>query len=119
MSLTSSSYFALEGRTPIKQTIGKTPDISEYLLNFGFYDWVWYKDNAGVGENTLGRWLGVSHRVGNLMSYWILTIAFRVISRTTVQRITHLQLTTSKVKDRCKVNNEGIKEIMHDNSHQM
>ena len=119
MSLTAnSSSFALEGRTPIEQITGETPDISEYL-DFGFYeDWVWYKDNAGVGENMFGRWLGVSHRDGNLMSYGILTIACRIISCTTVQCITHLELSTSKVKDRCKEYNERIKEIMHDDNYQ-
>ena len=50
MSLTAYTSFALEGQTPIKQVKGKTPDISEYL-DFGFYDWVWYKDNTGVGDN--------------------------------------------------------------------
>jgi hypothetical protein len=122
MSLMSSSSFALEGRTPIKQITGMTPDISGYLLDFGFYDWVWYKDNAGgrVGKNMFGRWLGVSHRVGNLMSYWILTIACCVISRITAQRITHLeQETTSEVNDRCKEHNHRIKKIMHDKNYQI
>ena len=77
----------------MEQVTGETPDISEYL-DFGFYDWVWYKDNAGLGENHIGRWLGVAHRVGNLMSYWILTEAGHVIARTMVQRITNLELTT-------------------------
>jgi hypothetical protein len=72
MSLTANSSFALEGRTPLEQLMGETPDISEYL-DFGFYDWKWYKDNTGVGDNMFGRWLGASHRVGNLMSYWIAT----------------------------------------------
>ena len=60
MSLSANSSFALEGRTPNEQVTGKTPDISEYL-DFGFFDWVWYKDNAGVGDNMCGGWLGVSH----------------------------------------------------------
>ena len=34
----------------MEQITGETPDISEYL-DFGFYNWVWYKDNAGLGEN--------------------------------------------------------------------
>jgi len=72
MSLTANSSFSLDGRTPMEKVTGETPDISEYL-DFTFYDWVWYKDNAGVGDNMFGRWLGVSHRIGNLMSYWILT----------------------------------------------
>jgi hypothetical protein len=52
----------------MEQMTGETPDISEYL-DFGFYDWIWYKDNAGLGENHIRRWLGVAHKVGNLMSY--------------------------------------------------
>ena len=80
MSLMSNSSFNLEGRTPMEQLAWETPDISEYL-DFGFYDWVWCKDNAGLGENCVGCWLGVAHRVGNLMSYWILTEASWVIAR--------------------------------------
>ncbi|KAI2504020.1 Reverse transcriptase (RNA-dependent DNA polymerase) [Fragilaria crotonensis] len=116
MSLTANSSFALGGRTPTEQVTGETPDISEYL-DFGFYDWVWYKDNAGVGENSWGRWLGVSHRVGNLMSYWILTLAGRVVSRTTVQRITNLEQGTDEVKQRMKEFDERIKELLKDQNH--
>ena len=116
MSLTANSNFALGGRTPIEQVTGETPDISEYL-DFSFYDWVWYKDNAGVGENSCGRWLGVSHRVGNLMSYWILTIAGRVVSRTTVQRITNLEQGTTEVKQRMKEFDERIRELLRDQNH--
>jgi hypothetical protein len=43
----------------------------------------------------------VAHRVGNLMSYWILTEAGRVIAWTMVQRITNLELTMDEVKQRC------------------
>ena len=32
---------------------GETPDISQYL-DFGFYDWVWYKENAGLDIPRLG-----------------------------------------------------------------
>jgi hypothetical protein len=69
MLLTSNSSFSLEGRRPMEQLTGKTPNISEYLNFVGFYDWIWYKDNARLGENRIGRWLGVAHRVGNQMSY--------------------------------------------------
>ena len=34
---------------------GETPEISEYL-NFSFYYWCCYNDNAGLGETKLG-WL--------------------------------------------------------------
>ena len=52
----------------MEEVTGDTPDISEYL-DITFYDWVWYKNNAGVGNNMFGRWLGVSHLIGNFMSY--------------------------------------------------
>jgi hypothetical protein len=97
MSLTAKSSFSLDGRTPMEQVTGETPDISEYL-DFRFYDWVWFKDNAGLGENRIGRWLGVAHCVGNLMSYWILMDAGHVIARTTVQCVTNLEQTTDKVR---------------------
>ncbi len=116
MSQTANSVFSLDGRAPIEQITGETPDISEYL-DFSFYDWVWYKDNAGVGDNKCGRWLGVSHRVGNLMSFWILTIAGRIISRTTVQRITELEQGTDEVKARCKEFTERITDLLKDDQH--
>ena len=37
----------LKGAIPLEQVTGDTVDISEYL-DFGFYDKVWYKDNAGL-----------------------------------------------------------------------
>ena len=59
----------------------------------------WVKLNSG-------RWLGVSHRTGTLMSYWILTQECQVLSRTTVQRVTNLELQTDENKSRCKVFND-------------
>jgi hypothetical protein len=116
MSLTSNSSFSIEGRTPMEQITGETPDISEYL-DFGFYDWVWYKENAGLGENCIGRWLGVAHRVGNLMSYWILTATGRVIARTTVQRVTSLELSTDEVKTQCRDYDQRVRDILKDPNH--
>jgi hypothetical protein len=67
MRLTASYAGRLQGRTPLEAMTGETPDISEYL-DFGFYDLVWFKENAGLGETQLGRFLDVDHLVGSLMS---------------------------------------------------
>ena len=75
--------------------------MSEYI-DFGFYDWVTYKQNAGLGKIQIGRWLGVSHRVGKLMSYWILPESGIAISCTTVQRVTHLEKQTEEYKKKMK-----------------
>ena len=78
---------------------GETPDISEYL-DFGFYDLVWYKEDAGLGEVQLGQFLDVLHGTGSLMSYWVLPILGIPISRTTVQRMTELEKSTDVNKSR-------------------
>ena len=43
-------------------------------------------------------WLGVSHRFGGLVSYWILTQKVTVILRTTVQLVTILEKDTDEIK---------------------
>ena len=90
MNRTVNSVYELGGRTPLEQVTGETPDISEYM-DFAFYDFVWYRDNGGFGENMIGRWLGVSHRIGPAMSYFILTKQCQVILQTTVSQITTLK----------------------------
>ena len=69
---------------------GETPDISEYL-DFSFYKWVVFHINARLGESQLGRWLGVSYKVGQLMSFWILPISGVLISCVTVQSLTQAE----------------------------
>ena len=108
----SSSRYA-DGRTPLEIITGETPDISEYL-DFGFYDWVFFKENAGMGPVALGRFLGVSHRVGNMMSFWILNVTGRVMSRTTVQRITNLELQEEGQISRCKAFDQAIATFCKD-----
>jgi hypothetical protein len=56
---TSNSAQGLNNRCPLEKITGETIDISEYL-DFGFYDWVWFRENTGLGKTKLGRWLGVS-----------------------------------------------------------
>ena len=120
LSVSSSRY--AKGRTPIEMITGETPDISEYT-NFSFYDWVMYRTNAGLGEISLGRWLGVSHKIGKLMSYWILTPAGKVISCTMVQRPTYhekqtdewkrqMELYTTYIDDRLSDSNFDLVDIM-------
>ena len=80
----------MEGAVPLENITGETEDISDYL-DFGFYDRVWFHENAGLCEQVLGRWIGVSHQTGGAMYYWILNVNGYVASRTTVQRITNLK----------------------------
>jgi hypothetical protein len=93
--------------TPLEIITGETPDITEYL-NFAIYDWVIHKTNAGVAPPKLGRWLGVSHIVGQLMPYWILPPSGIPISCTTVQRLTHFEQQTDEWKQRMHKYTENL-----------
>ena len=73
-----------------------------------------YRANAGLGELSLGRWLGVSHKVGQLMSYWILANTGKVISCTTVQRLTNLEQKTREWISRMDDYDESIKRTIID-----
>ena len=80
----------MDGGVPLENITGETEEISDYL-DFGFYDRVWFHENAGLGEQGIGRWLGVSHRTGGAMHDWILKANGYVVSLTTVQRITNME----------------------------
>ena len=98
MQRTLVRAYRLDRYVPIEEVTGETADISKYL-DFGFYDRVWYHANTGLGERLHGRWLGVAHRIGSLMLYWILTQTGSVIARTTVQRVTSLEYQVDENKD--------------------
>ena len=53
-SLTHSLTGKLEEAVPLAEVTGETSDISEYL-DFGFYEKIWFKDNAGVSPVTSVR----------------------------------------------------------------
>eukprot|EP00957_Ditylum_brightwellii_P055756 4224760-Ditylum_brightwellii.AAC.1 len=56
MSMTHSSAGGLGDCIPLTKVTGETVDISEYL-DFGFYDKVWLKDNAGLSPQEPGSCL--------------------------------------------------------------
>ena len=107
MQITASFAAGLQGRTPLEALTGETPDISQYL-DFGLYYRVWFKEDAGLGDIKLGRFLGVSHSVGSLMSYWVLPESGIPIARTTVQQVTNLESQTEQCKRRFDVYDKRI-----------
>ena len=114
MQLTAIHSGKLQGRTQLKYMKGKIPDILECLY-FGWYDQVWYKVDAGLGETKIGRFIGPYHRVGSLMSYWILPDSSISVSQTTVQRIRYLETCTDANKSILEVFYDAIQERFHEN----
>ncbi len=82
---------------------GKTPNISEYL-DFDFYDLVWYwrSPNPSLSEHDreLARWMGVAHRVGSDMCYWLMPVSGVPIVNSSVQHVTAEDLRNPEVMQR-------------------
>ena len=78
-------------RTGYEEVTGNTPEIGEWL-DFGFYDLVWWLDrpakpSISTDQRRLARWLGISHRVGSDLCYWLITESGKIISKTSVEHV--------------------------------
>ena len=95
---------------------GETPDISEYL-EFSFYGWCWYTDNAGLVQTKLVKCLGIYYRVVSLMSYWVLTANEMVFSIMNVSRVTNIESRTYENKASIAALDKEIQERLNDEAH--
>ena len=101
-------------RTGIERITGDTPDISEWL-DFDFYDPVWFWDHPDGQDNPcIGRWLGVAHRVGSDMCYWILKSNGNVLARTTVQHIPELELRKDDIREKLQRYDDEVEGRLRD-----
>lgn len=111
-SLTAHPYYSLNGRTPYEIVTGRMPDISEYL-DFGWYDNLWYFDQEVDFPNDhrkLGKWLGVAHRVGQALCYYILNDQAKVIVRSSVQMISKDECSDSVIQAQIRKSNQLFQE---------
>jgi Reverse transcriptase (RNA-dependent DNA polymerase) len=105
-------------RTGYEEVTGQTPDISEWL-DFEFYDLVWWLDRPVKPNFTdytrrLARWLGVSHRVGSDLSYWLITEGGKIISKTSVEHVTRDDYLQVDKKAEIDEFNERLEESLND-----
>ena len=106
-----------EGRTGMEEITGDSPDISEWL-DFDFYDlvWYWHAPHLPLTEDNprLGRWLGVAHRVGSDMCYWVINENGDVLARTTVQHVPEIDLRTELVGKKAEDFENSLKNRLDD-----
>jgi hypothetical protein len=97
---TANTIYVLHGRTPHEMVTGNTPDISEYT-EFSWYEPIYYYDDVTFPEakRNIARWLGIAHRVGQALCYWVLTNTGQVIARTTVQKLSNEEKLSSVIQD--------------------
>ena len=104
-NLIAHPYFKLHGRTPYKIITGYTPDISEYL-DYSWYQTIWYYDeqaNFPEPRRRLAKWLGVAHRVGQALCFYILPESGITIVHSTIQALTREEIASSEVLEQIKM----------------
>ncbi len=93
--------FNLQGRTPYELVTGQTPDISEYT-DYGWYDTVWCFDQEAAfpaEKRKLAKWLGVVHRVGQALCYYLLLENGHTIVRSMIQPLSQDDNCSETVKE--------------------
>ena len=107
------------GRTGLEIVTGETPDISEWV-DFEFYDRVWFYDHKKIEMDSTGRrlarWLGIAHRVGSDLCYWLLLPNGKVLARTTVQHVTREDFLNEDVKMQVNQFDEQIEDRLNDDN---
>ena len=107
-----NSRFDTHRKTPFEIVLDDTPDISEYM-DFSFYSYVTSKENAGLGDSILTKFLGVSHKIGNSMCYFVLKANGKVLSRSTVQPILKEELHTDQFLTKKKIFDDELNPILN------
>ena len=105
----------LSGCTPYEQVMGYIPDISE-LVEFEWYQWVWYSDPVSPSRTLLGRWLGPAHNAGQGLAYYILNENGEVVMRSTVVPPRNEELTQASIQERQKSFSEHIEKSIGNHS---
>ena len=105
-------------RTGYEEITGDTPNIAEWL-DFEFYDLVWWLDRSkkpNINDDTrrLARWLGVSHRVGSDLCYWLITESGQLISKTSVEHVVRDDYLQEDTKRKISEFNEKIESRLDD-----
>lgn len=97
----------------LERITGDTQDISEWL-EFEMYDLVWYWDNQSDFDNPkLGRWLGISHRVGAALCYHVVGASGIPISRTTVQHLTRDEADNPEIQEMIREFQRGLESNLN------
>ena len=106
-TLTANNNINLSGRTPHELVMGYTPDISE-VVEFEWYQWVWYNDPASTDQTLLGRWLGPTHNAGQDLAYYIINENGEVVMRSTVIPVSETDLSQPTIQEQQKSYSESI-----------
>lgn len=115
-TVTVLGMYCNKGRTRYEIVLGFTLDISEYA-EFLFYDHCWYWDTPQGyphQKKHIGRWLGMQHRVGQAIVFWVMYNNGKVIAKSTVIPLEPTEHEVQEVKDRMDDLNKTITKKISD-----
>ena len=112
-----------DDRTGYEEVFGQTPNIAEHV-DFEFYDLVWWWDRGDRNSSTadpkqFAGWLGISHRIGSDMCYWLITESGQIISKSSVQLVIKDDSLHPSVKESIEKNNKRLVETLNDSNHRV
>ena len=81
---TAMDHIFLDGLTPHQKVTGTVPNISE-LIQYKWFDWIWYLDLSNPVRESLGKYLGPAEHCGEGYTSYILTRKGKVIVRSSVR----------------------------------
>ena len=67
----------------------------------------------------LARWLGISHRIGSDMCYWLITESGQIISKSSVQHVIKEDFLNPDVKETIEKFNKRLVERLNDSNHRV
>ena len=74
---------------------------------------MWFWNNQSYDTMPmLGRCIGVSHRVGSDLCYWILSETVKVLSRTIVQHLTYEEPRDTDVQERIRYYHGSLEDAI-------
>ena len=118
MHLTATRSADLEGQTLLGALLGEPPDISQYL-DFGWYDWVQYKENAELFVLKLWKFLGIVNSASNIMFYCILLESYIPIDTGAVQNMRYLEKQSDATKEKMESFNNKFLNKFKENKLEM
>jgi hypothetical protein len=88
------------------------------------YNLVWWlerstKPNITDVTRRLARWLGVSHRIGSDLCYWLTAESGRIISKTSVEHVTRDDYLNEDKKADIDKFNEKLPTVVDDTNFQV
>ena len=103
-----------DGIPGLEKILGERVDITEYL-DFSFWDRVWFWDDPDEPP-CIGRWLGVAHRVGSALCYYVIKSNGQIEARSTVQHMTYDDIAKPGIKKQVETFDEQLSERLKDDN---